>query len=462
MTRKLPTLDELQPENKDYPSLFRGYSRSDRILKKLRLVMTPFLWLAFSVAVIFGAVMGLGKAILNLFLGRPLAALKTFLTSILLLIAAPIIGVISLIYPPLIKNLIRSALIPATKSPLFSNDKDGEIERANYEKQKNEVVESDCHDLPNKGLVDTHDIYCTTYETKKMILTFLGNAERYNSTDETQKEKYQLVADQLRSNLCIVNYPGYTTEKPSTIDDVVNVGISQVYALMREKNWLSKKDIEENICLQGRSMGGGVALQVALFFKQRYDLDLKVFIDRSFSSLDSTSSDYMTMSYSPMPKWYQRLLVKLAFTAMGGWNMNSAEAVKSLTPEKVRVVNLAFTEEQIPEEEKNLSGHGRLVRALGLSSANTHPDGVIQQGSTLGEACKAMDEKDKKKRFKPIFINVKYFNSRTMERMSAQEESFERHNELLQNAKTKRNRSAPDVALKHFQPERYREMKPKN
>lgn len=379
--------------------------------------------------------MGIGKAFLNLILGRPRAALHVFLASLILLIAAPLIAVASFI-PILLRNLIRLALITATSPWIIKKFNDTAADH--YEDHKKQVESLKRYDLPNKGLVDAHDISPKTDKVSKVILTFLGNADTYTHS-ESDFKRFRTIATYLKSNLRIVNYPGYATKAPSNIDDIINAGISQVYALMREKNWLSKKDVEENICLQGHSMGGGVALQVALFFKQRYNLDLKVFVDRSFSSLDSTSSDFMTMFYSPMPKWYQRLIIKLGFTAMGDWNMRSAEAVKALNPAMVRVVNVAET-----PQTQNLSTYDKIILALGLDSLES-PDPIIHNGSTLGEACAAMDQHGINGRFEPIYTDSWNWNP---------------HNTSLSSFNTRDGQSAELVPLKHFQPELCSSPKP--
>lgn len=198
---------------------------------------------------------------------------------------------------------------------------------------------------------------------------------------------YQLEYDQIvnsnkkiHCNTRAFNYPGVTKDDHvESVNDLVDAGIAEVYDVAKKMRW-TNAELEKNLHLYGYCLGSAIALQVALYFKQRHNVNLVTFADRPPKSFADLAARLLA-EISGMPEWYMRWMAKASLYGGGEYNIDALAAVKKLDSEKVYCVNLANPK----ETEKRPSLLQRARRFLGIGKPPASADSIIRDGATLAD-----------------------------------------------------------------------------
>lgn len=219
-------------------------------------------------------------------------------------------------------------------------------------------------------------------KTNRYRIVFNAAAEIY----QFNFAKYEHESKALHCHTRTFNYPGTTSN--NLIDsgtDLINAGIAEVYDLAKKMNW-SNADIEANLHFYGYCFGGGIALQVAVYFKEKHHVNIKVFVDRSYASLVSAAKELLN-AISGLPVWYAKILSAVFLYASGELNLDSVAAIKKLNPENVFPLNLSL--DDVPSEE--LSFTQQLKRFFGIGKLAPVSDMIIRGEAGLADALLKQD-----------------------------------------------------------------------
>ena len=284
------------------------------------------------------------KIVLNIATGE----LKTAVINFIYLIALPLVGFISLagvIKPSwsFLRNIIRQLILPNQISTEEAKKPEGQFPvkvRAT-----------------NGHFIDTVEVPCAK-PTEKYLIRFNSNGSTYQNSDHVPTLNYHVRR---------FNYP----RAAESISDLVNAGISEVYALKKKNKW-TLEQLRHNLRLSGHSLGGVIAILVALHFKQTYGINIKTFADRPFSSLHRMASAHLT-KLTGMPAWFSDLLAPELLHGTGNWDVDLIEALKQLDPKYIVFVNL----------KRRASPETTCKASLGLGRLQPSADPIILDKASL-------------------------------------------------------------------------------
>lgn len=136
---------------------------------------------------------------------------------------------------------------------------------------------------------------------------------------------------QYKYNQVCFNFRGTNRhgQAPLTANDLVTDGIAQVQRLLNQ-NVLAK-----NIFLRGHSLGGAIAAIVGQHFHAHHQ-PVRVFNERSFSNMTDLACWHLRGMIQPEKSLLRRIGGRLAVSLLlrlTGWEINAAEAFKSIPPE---------------------------------------------------------------------------------------------------------------------------------
>jgi len=334
-------------------------STDDRFLKEdswiTRNVLRRLAWLAVGIGSILIVPLAFIQSICFVCKLYPYEAIKILFFSILAAVALTLFALVNVIFPSLSIRIIPLALVPARL-------------RANMQPDYNTLNVN-----APKGKVDTHE---TKSENSKVIIRFCGNGYAYQEV----KADIQRDSKELNRRIRALNYPDVSgSYSISSANDLVNAGIAQIYHIADMNRW-SSEQTAANVQLYGHSLGGGVALQVAKYFKEKYGMDMPVVVDRSFRSISAVVAGHLNNLFK-VPVWYGRRLCALLLYAGGDFELDSVAAFKALNPEMVTYINLGRPEEWPGYLER--SWWKRLRKYW--SAIHYDADPVIPDGSTFTE-----------------------------------------------------------------------------
>ncbi len=230
--------------------------------------------------------------------------------------------------------------------------------------------------INSNSFIDTVDILATT-PTSKYRLVFNASLEIY----QFNFSKYQSENSALNCNTRTFNYPSLTKDEViESMDDLVNAGIAEVYDLTKKMNW-TNEEIEKNLHLSGYCFGGGIALQVAAYFKLRHQVNIPIFVDRSFSSMNTVASK-LIRDYTGLPEWYAKILCATYLFASGDLDIDSVAAVKKLDPKFVFYTNLDHSKP--PLQPTTVTQ--KLKKFFGIGKPSKSADSIVLDGSSLAES----------------------------------------------------------------------------
>lgn len=307
----------------------------------------------FILAILLPIPVSIFNAALQLITFQPLQALKSLIGGVAATVGLIVVATIGLF--PLLTLLNRITAYA------FCSAKDNEL-------ASTETVET------NKGLINKY--YVSSKETspvsERYSILFLGTLETYI--------KNRTKCDIARHTY-VFHYPGVnnTTTKDYRLAssiDAVNAGIAMVYDLINKKGW-SEDDIKKNLRLDGRSLGGGIAYQVALHFKKNHTIDIPVDGQNTFWSIRAVVAGHLK-TWLNMPLWCGRLFSGLILSAAGGFELDTLDAVLQLNPECVDFNNIKYNKEG---RDTPKSSFEKIYRFFWGSPHDA--DGVLTDSATL-------------------------------------------------------------------------------
>ncbi len=297
------------------------------------------------------------KSVMQLLTGQPYAALKTLGKSLLAGIGIPILTFIGCLFPRKAQQIIGKVMVPAK---LLCHEDDDEVWAHASHLYKETTIKV------NNNSIETAHIDADNEQNTQCTIKFLGNAYTY----KTQFNNHFYDKRNLNRQIRVFNYPDVSASE----NDLINAGIAQVYQLAAENKW-DYQQVARNIQFYGHSLGGAVALQVAKFFKEKHNINIPVFVDRSFSSLEHVVAAY-AQRFAAIPIVYAKKLTPLILKA-AGWKLNSIEACNTLEPETISAINITQPAEQKPSKWE------RLKRFFGKNTPNA--DEHIPNGTAFTE-----------------------------------------------------------------------------
>jgi hypothetical protein len=213
-------------------------------------------------------------------------------------------------------------------------------------------------------------------------IVFNANAIPYQLIS-SRYELWSSEMNRVKCNVITFNYPGVTIyknknvrdkdadEELESIDEVVNAGIAQIYALRRMKQW-TWEQIAQRVHLYGHSLGGAVAVEVRAHFIEHHQVYLKTFADRTFSSLSSVGAAHIN-SLTGVPMEYASLVASTVLSGATNWNLDAVGSLKRWGVERFNYINLVHESQPVLtfwQRVKNFFGLGE-----GMDSADDHiPD----------------------------------------------------------------------------------------
>ena len=226
----------------------------------------------------------------------------------------------------------------------------------------------------NGIVIDTMDIpYCGADPNKveKYRLCFNTSFSYYQKQIETIIKQQS----KIKAHTRLFNYPGISKAGVVTsTEDLINAGIAEVYDLAKRNQW-SNADLSRNLHLYSYCSGGLFATQVALYFKQKHNVDLTIFVDRCYSSWQGAIAREIH-DHCGLPMSYGKLLAGSVLYATGDFNVNAEKAIEKLNPAFVNYINIA------PDPVTNSATQIR--KALRLSHASQKgSDGTIPDKAML-------------------------------------------------------------------------------
>lgn len=226
--------------------------------------------------------------------------------------------------------------------------------------------------------IDTADIPASA-PTSRFRIVFNAAAEIYQTDfSKTESENKRFVCNTRR-----FNYTGITTiDDIESLDDVVNDSAAEIYDLAISQNWTDAQ-IKKNLHLVGYCYGGGVALQVAAYFKIRHKIDIPVFVYLSFSSINAVATGLIS-DVIGLPRWYTNLLCRSFLYAAGDYDMDSVAAIKKLNPAYVNYINLPEPTPLPPPTTL----FQKLKFFLGIGKHSVGIDSILHEDASLAEGLK--------------------------------------------------------------------------
>jgi len=395
------------PEKK----IFKSDDRSS-LLRWLAWFGVAF-WSLFIIPVSLPKVVGL------LFTAQPWQALKTLVSSVLATIVIFGAALINILIP-FGRSTVASSFLPS-----FYYDKKDEFLAAQKKvtsgeekissisleyKGKQYPTFSEVSVRTQNGSIDTTDLFFylpaddkqedrTT--TSKYLIEFMPQGGFY------QQSLWSMIKnrDKFNYNVRAFNYPGVGKlyPKPNHVYnnydqfefpaysylDLVNAGIAQIYQLAKKNQWTNEQ-IAKNVKLQGTSLGGAIALQVAAYFKTNYQIEIPIIIDRTFSSSRALVAGLLN-KYSSIPTWYCKWLMPMLLFAGDDWDIDSIAAFKELGSSKVEYRNIGHSPYEIVEQEQKKrvvesrpkSSWRKIQELVGRPIEDADP--IIRDGATLLE-----------------------------------------------------------------------------
>lgn len=343
------------------------------------------------------------KAVLQLTAARPIQAVKTLLGGIVGTFVFSLTALAVTFIPPLGRLLLSTVLLPAKFIGNEVKKKQGEKNSSQCVSKiivkNNNLLKRTVEPLSietDKGKVDAAILTQAPYLAKKpsnYIIEFLGNAQVYQHTQKMECSCH--LSQGTRRNVLVCNYPGAypfpSNYSASDARDLVNVGIAAVWLLAKRNNW-NNADIEQHLQLSGSSLGGAVALQVAVYFKEKFDINLSLHVDRSFSKFSHVVAHHAS-NITSTPIFYTNKIVTSLLYSGGGWEFDSIAAYKKLQGPSLRFHYLNLINEEplsfpksFIERLRDFFGFNAIRNFFFGEPVSHHPDPVIPTGLTLADA----------------------------------------------------------------------------
>lgn len=184
----------------------------------------------------------------------------------------------------------------------------------------------------SNGTVKSKDFLTSDKTSDQYIIYFCGNSYRF----QDQVQEIERIITECNAHVRTMNYPSDATSSV----DLINAGIAQIYQLTEKHNW-SNQDIEQKVFIYGRGLGGAISLKIGEFFKEKQDIDISLFVDRSFESLKSVAVNYANQK--GIPKWLGELIAPCVLYASGGWDIDCVAAANKLKRDNLHYINLGHT-----------------------------------------------------------------------------------------------------------------------
>lgn len=368
MQRKSTTHASL--EVKDTPEKDRYIRIPHPIIQEQ--VINRLKWVEVLILMLASPIPLLGKALLNLLNGSFKESGKNILTAIALLLLGSGVSIVGILLPNLANTLVQAGAFPAKQifqANSQSQDKRSIREEVGPKPTPNEHIAYHTMNgtllelkLPPtrtfpevKGIdgivIDTADVK-SSEATARYRICFNANASYYQKHFPRTAEQTEI----LQVNSRLFNYPGITkSDSVKSVYDIINSGIAEVYDLAKTNQW-SNHDIEKNLHIYGYCSGGLFALQVAVYFKQKHNIDLTIILDRSPASLQAVAAEQL--EYLGMPSAYAKLLYQSLLQAGGNFDIDAVSAIRLLNPAKVHYINIGYITPPPPETLQESYGIG--------------------------------------------------------------------------------------------------------
>ena len=332
------------------------YIEENSLVKQMEMRGT---WFALMIFASFILPIGILKGFFELITGSWQQSAKTLIYNSVVSVGLMLASMISLFFPSVVRNITtRYYTFAAYTTDITQQFKKDRLRRF--------VIDRIW--VPTKrGTIDTAIIQLKMNPTNQFTLQFCANGYAYQEIEED----LFLECATLQRNIVAFNYPGNTKHDNDylshSVIDLINAGIAEVYYLANTNRW-TNENIASNLQLYGHSIGGAVALQVAVYFKEKYHIDIPVHVDRSFSSISAILIErFNEMFY--LPKWLGKIFAPLLLTAGGGWEFDSVAACKKLNPKMIHYYNLGRHNETNRDADPVIPDSATL--ATGLSNLSS-------------------------------------------------------------------------------------------
>lgn len=146
------------------------------------------------------------------------------------------------------------------------------------------------------GNEDIHSLFFPEPQSQQLLLYFHGNAGNLGDWGHVAA----FLAQQLKTNVWIFDYPGFglSTGKISSEDQLIRIGEAFADAIQKNGKF-------DSVVLYGRSIGSGIAAQVAGHWQGDRPRLAGLILETPYRSLDSLVHDYAP--------WFPRFLLKYHF-----------------------------------------------------------------------------------------------------------------------------------------------------
>lgn len=279
----------------------------------------------------------------------------------------PIISGASIIYPRIGQAAISTALLENIYNPFKAK---AQHSLAEYNNAQKLFVETD------KGIIDSVDLLTDDPRNEKYLIRFCGMATTYlNSLPHADEERRELDI-----NIRLFNYPkqlisGYTAKSKM---DFINAGKAQIYQLAKDKQWTNKQ-IAANVFIMGHSLGGGIALEVAKYFKIEFGIDIPILVFNSFNSLHSAIAGHFHQHCGLSINFGRRLTLSV-LESSGNWDLNSIDAAQKLNPDYLYYINLIHPTNTNRNADNLIPDGSTFTEGMATqSSENMNSDGMLHK-----------------------------------------------------------------------------------
>jgi hypothetical protein len=223
--------------------------------------------------------------------------------------------------------------------------------------------------------IDSLDIPLADNNTSRHRITFNAALQIYH----TEARSYTTENEALHCQTRAFNYPGITDNNHiDHMNDIINAGIAQVYDLAKLHQW-TNAEAEKNLHLYGYCYGGAVALQVAAYFKLRHQMNLKIFVDRSFRTLTDAIAGLMAR-HTGLPFWYARVMAGCYLYAGNELFLDSITAAKTLNKDYLYYINVGDA-----NPDKRTTFYSTVKKFFGIG-AEPSPDCIITDPASFTNA----------------------------------------------------------------------------
>ena len=386
------------PENKKYNKPSGVWTYLGRPLSRFGAMIAT---VALSVGAVIPLAIKASANLLNAVFTANAGSAKELVKNIGSIVAIPLGGIISMFSIPVGGNLVKLIVLPAgihfnryIKVPANKRSFKDEVGPQKTNPEINSVFINENKSITEIALPILR-VYpvIKTHNNKFVDAATVMREQKGGIPDTTPKHRllfnanghfYQLGflsieqdTQEMKCHTHTFNYP--TVTKPgnfSSIYDLVYYGILQVYYLAEVNKW-SDQELEEYLYLNGHSLGGAIALQVAAYFKKHHGINFIVFVDRSFSSLSLTFAAHIH-DYTGLPLWYAKLLSATMLFAGGELDLDSIAATKILDPKKIIFINIGHIK-PLPKPENTFQ---KVKKYFGIGEPEPNADPFVPDIAT--------------------------------------------------------------------------------